>query len=78
MSKVLISCMSRVGWQMQSLRMAILCGALLGSSPSTGGADLLLYLAAARLLSILTDSSQWKCFRPGDAPSFSGGKSCKF
>lgn len=55
----------RDAWQMQTKRLSVLCAALLGSKVQADGADLLLYLAAARLLTVLLDASQWKCFEPG-------------
>lgn len=52
----------RHAWQLQTSRLALLAAALLGSRPvkDAGTSDLLLDLAAARLLSILLDPHQWK------------------
>ena len=47
----------RVEWQRQARLLAVLCCGVLGSTQ-----DVLLELAAARLLTLLLDPSSWACF----------------
>ena len=47
----------RVEWQRQARLLAVLCCGMLGSTQ-----DILLELAAARLLTLLLDPSSWACF----------------
>ena len=52
-------------WHAQIHRLALLCAAVLDSGPAAITPDPLLCLAAARVLSIITDISQWRCIQPG-------------
>eukprot|EP00884_Botryococcus_braunii_P011773 jgi/Botrbrau1/20597/Bobra.113_1s0023.1 len=53
----------------QIRQIILVCAASLAPGGTSG--DVLLEMAASRLLAVLTDVSQWRCFEPGDPASAS-------